>query len=88
MAVFAPHFGLHSSLSRFPAMRGLETFSQLTTAGASGVVVNNAPWSITDAPRWPHRGLLVDSSRHFLTMASLEATIDAIAYSKLNVLHW
>ena len=43
---------------------------------------------IADAPRFGYRGLMVDSSRHFLPMASLERIIDAMVALKFNVLHW
>lgn len=38
--------------------------------------------------RFPHRGLMVDTARHFQPVASLKATIDSLTYAKLNVLHW
>ncbi|GBP50510.1 Beta-hexosaminidase subunit beta [Eumeta japonica] len=44
--------------------------------------------SIRDWPRHPHRGLLVDTSRHFVTVGGLLRILDAMSYSKLNVLHW
>ena len=72
-------------------MHALQTFSQLVVAGSasgSGLMVPNTPWAIKDKPHWQHRGLLVDSSRHFLPLQSLYDTIDALAYSRMNVLHW
>ena len=32
--------------------------------------------------------MLVDSARHFLPVSTLMTVLDAMAYSKLNVLHW
>nr|XP_037285327.1 beta-hexosaminidase subunit alpha-like isoform X2 [Rhipicephalus microplus] len=69
------------------ALRGLETFSQLVYSpdGESWVVNETV---IYDEPRFPHRGLLIDSSRHFLPMESIIDTLDAMSYNKMNVLHW
>jgi hexosaminidase len=74
----------------YGAMRGLETFSQLVTFDhvQEAYVVLNGPWSISDAPRFPHRGLMIDTARHFQTLRSIRGVIDALPYAKLNVLHW
>lgn len=42
---------------------------------------------ITDRPRFPWRGLMIDVSRHFFSKQQLKKTIDAMAVHKLNVLH-
>lgn len=34
------------------------------------------------------RGLLIDSSRHFLPVSTMYDMIDAMAAVKINVLHW
>lgn len=44
--------------------------------------------AITDAPRFRWRGLMLDSARHFQSVAFVRALIDAMAANKLNVLHW
>ena len=38
--------------------------------------------------RFAYRGVMVDSSRHFLPVPTLEAILDGMAASALNVLHW
>ncbi|KAH8048155.1 N-acetyl-beta-D-galactosaminidase [Aureococcus anophagefferens] len=51
----------------FGAYRGLETLSQLIRFdfGSSSYVVDGAPIKISDAPRFPHREILLDSARHY-----------------------
>eukprot|EP01100_Stratorugosa_tubuloviscum_P006204 TRINITY_DN2685_c1_g3_i1.p1 TRINITY_DN2685_c1_g3~~TRINITY_DN2685_c1_g3_i1.p1 ORF type:complete len:525 (+),score=222.79 TRINITY_DN2685_c1_g3_i1:63-1637(+) len=75
----------------FGALHGLETFSQLvdfTAINGIGFLIQNIPISIDDAPRFVHRGLMIDSSRHFIPLSLIFSTVDALAYNKLNVLHW
>eukprot|EP00041_Stephanoeca_diplocostata_P015802 m.303241 g.303241 ORF g.303241 m.303241 type:complete len:536 (+) comp20161_c0_seq1:90-1697(+) len=79
-----------SAVTVYGVLRGLETFSQLVTFNfeTETYEIQGAPWSITDAPRFPHRGLMIDTARHFETIASIKKMIDSLPYAKLNVLHW
>ncbi|CAK0847582.1 unnamed protein product [Prorocentrum cordatum] len=79
-----------SSRTVFGALRALETFSQLVRFDfdRGAYVVDGAPWVIQDRPRFPHRGLMIDSARHFLSLPSIRQIIDTLPYAKLNVLHW
>ena len=43
--------------------------------------------TLRDAPRFPWRGLLLDVCRHWIGVEGILDTIDAMAASKLNVLH-
>lgn len=43
---------------------------------------------IQDAPRFEHRGLLLDCCRHFMEPAFVMHMIDQLALHKMNVLHW
>eukprot|EP00277_Geminigera_cryophila_P016421 CAMPEP_0179453790 /NCGR_PEP_ID=MMETSP0799-20121207/37693_1 /TAXON_ID=46947 /ORGANISM="Geminigera cryophila, Strain CCMP2564" /LENGTH=560 /DNA_ID=CAMNT_0021251099 /DNA_START=92 /DNA_END=1771 /DNA_ORIENTATION=+ len=72
------------------ALRGLETFSQLVKYDFQqrSYVIRHAPWLVIDSPRFPHREVLVDSSRHFLPVATLKGLISSLPYAKINVLHW
>ena len=62
------------------ALAGLATIAQLGPAVAS-------IREVRDAPRFPWRGLMIDTVRHFITLATLKRTVDAMWFYKLNVLH-
>lgn len=69
-------------------MRGLETFSQLIwTDGKSNEHFVNET-IIQDYPRFPHRGLMIDSARHYLPVSIIEQVLESMSYNKMNVLHW
>lgn len=50
--------------------------------------ISNVPLSIKDKPFLNYRGLMVDTSRHFLPIKVLKETIDALMYNKMNIMHW
>ncbi|XP_022108123.1 beta-hexosaminidase subunit beta-like isoform X2 [Acanthaster planci] len=77
-----------SAHSQWGALRGLETFSQLVYESSSLAMLIVNKTSITDYPRFAHRGFLVDSSRHFLPLDVLLQFLDAMSYNKFNVFHW
>lgn len=70
------------------ALRGLETFSQLIWQNGSqnNFFINIS--EITDSPRYPHRGLMIDTARHYVDIPVIQTILDAMSYNKLNVLHW
>lgn len=68
------------------ALRGLETLQQLVAGRADGFVL--AGVMIEDRPRFPWRGLNMDTGRHFMPPAVVKRTLDGMAAVKLNVLHW
>ncbi len=43
---------------------------------------------IKDAPRFPWRGFMIDSSRHYQPLPELLRLIDLISQYKMNVFHW
>ncbi len=69
-------------------LHGLESLSHLVDMAAAAHTIANAPVSIQDAPRFPFRGLLVDTGRHFLPLSFLKRVVDGLHANKLNVLHW
>ena len=72
--------------TRFGAMRGMETLLQLIQNGSRHTAI--PPVSIEDVPRFPWRGLLLDSARHFMPLPDILRQLDGMAAAKLNVFHW
>lgn len=66
-------------------LRALATLRQLVSRNADGVVLPVV--TINDSPRFAWRGLMLDTSRHFVTVETLKRQIDAMELAKLNVLH-
>ncbi|XP_034752208.1 beta-hexosaminidase subunit beta isoform X1 [Etheostoma cragini] len=69
------------------ALHGLETFSQLVYEDKYGAKSINST-TISDFPRFAHRGILLDSSRHFLPLKVILANLETMAMNKFNVFHW
>src|SRR6185503_12823254 len=67
-------------------MRGLQTFLQLVQVAPQGFAVPAI--TVEDKPRFPWRGLMIDSSRHFMPVDVIKRNLDAMAAVKLNVFHW
>jgi hexosaminidase len=72
------------------AMHAMETFTQLVSydATSASFVIPFAPISISDAPRFAWRGVLVDTARHYITVPMILHILDAMSYSRFNVMHW
>lgn len=72
--------------TRFGAMRGMETLLQLMQNGPQNTFIPYV--AIKDEPRFPWRGVLLDSARHFVPVNDILRQLDGMAAAKLNVLHW
>lgn len=68
------------------ALHGLQTFLQLVHATPQGFSVPVV--TIDDQPRFPWRGLMIDSGRHFMPMKVITRNLDGMEAVKLNVFHW
>jgi hexosaminidase len=67
-------------------MHGLQTFLQLVDVSPAGFA---APaLKIQDQPRFPWRGLMIDSARHFIPLEVIRRNIDGMEAVKMNVFHW
>jgi len=67
-------------------LRGLETFRQLVERDQQGFAVS--AMVITDHPRFPWRGLLIDSARHWMPVDVIKQNLDQMSAVKMNVFHW
>jgi len=67
------------------AIRGLETLHQLLSVDDAGYYFPGV--EISDAPRFPWRGLLLDITLHWMPMDVVKRTLDGMAAVKMNVLH-
>jgi hexosaminidase len=68
------------------AMHGLQTFLQLVSVSPDGFAAPAV--SIKDTPRFPWRGLMIDTGRHFIPLEILRRNIDGMEAVKMNVFHW
>lgn len=79
-----------SAKTVYGALRGLETLSQLVIFDfeKKQYFIPSVPIHVDDSPRYAHRGILLDTSRHYQPVSFLKKTVDALSYAKYNVLHW
>ena len=71
---------------------GVQTLRQLLPASAERRTEQRGPWTIaggtiTDTPRYGHRGAMLDVSRHFFTVEQVKRYIDQLSLYKINKLH-
>ncbi|XP_050711017.1 beta-hexosaminidase subunit alpha-like [Eriocheir sinensis] len=82
----APGEGSLIAMSVWGILRGLETFSQLLVPNSGAYNVKST--QIRDFPRFSFRGLMLDTSRHYLPLTKIQQTLDLMAMNKFNVFHW
>jgi hexosaminidase len=80
---------LHAA-TPYGTLRGLETFAQLADnygPRARPYLAVPARLTIHDSPRFAWRGLMIDTARHYYPVSFIKHIVEAMAASKLNVLH-
>ncbi|TFK27667.1 beta-hexosaminidase [Coprinopsis marcescibilis] len=77
-----------TATSTLGLFRGLTTFSQLWYDLDGDTYTVQAPFAITDAPKYVYRGFMLDTSRNYFPVADLKRTLDAMSWVKINTLHW
>ena len=72
---------LVSAASEWGALSACSTLNQLSCEGF-------IPYcDIADQPEYPWRGLMIDVSRHFMSIDVLKRNLDLMEYFRMNVLH-
>lgn len=67
-------------------LHGLQTFLQVVHSTPEGFAVSAL--TIDDKPRFPWRGLMIDTGRHFIPLDVLRQNLDGMEAVKMNVFHW
>ncbi len=67
-------------------LHGLQTLLQLIQTTRQGFTL--PVLTLDDQPRFPWRGLMLDTGRHFMPLPVIYQTLDGMEAVKLNVFHW
>ena len=73
---------------------GMQSFMQLLPAEIENPeVAGNVTWSapcitVKDEPRFGYRGIMLDPSRHFMSVEDVKKNLDVLALFKINRMHW
>ena len=70
----------------YGCMHAIRTFLQ-TLDPLTGLAIPRS-FKFDDKPQFSHRGLLIDTARHFLPVDVILGNLQLMSESKLNVLHW
>ncbi|CAH8845429.1 unnamed protein product [Trichobilharzia szidati] len=68
-------------------LHALQTIIQLVRRSEWGALVLREQ-TIEDSPQYGHRGFLLDTANHYISVDEMEKFIDVMAVVKMNVLHW
>ncbi|KAL0064301.1 Glucosamine-6-phosphate isomerase (Glucosamine-6-phosphate deaminase) (GNPDA) (GlcN6P deaminase) [Marasmius tenuissimus] len=68
--------------------RGLTTFQQLWYFWDGTTYTVQAPVHISDSPKYPYRGLMLDTARNYFPVQDIKRTLDAMSLVKMNAFHW
>ncbi|CDW77979.1 glycosyl hydrolase family catalytic domain containing protein [Stylonychia lemnae] len=72
-------------------VRGLATLKQLIKPSKKNqgfYEVKFLPLIIKDAPRFPYRGFMLDTARHYHSVKTIKEIIDVLSSAKFSVFHW
>jgi len=73
----------------YGARHGLETLAQMISYDdLSDTLQIYDTATVTDKPSFVHRGIILDTSRNFMSKKVIKQVISGMSYDKLNVFHW
>ena len=90
LSIVAENLIIIEAISYAGFVRGIESLAQLinpNTDDNKTYYIDNCPLYVYDYPSYKVRGLMIDLSRHFFQIQVLNNVINAMMYSKLNILH-
>jgi hexosaminidase len=67
---------------------GFQTLRQLFLSAKEGGQIEIPCAEIEDCPRFPWRGFMLDTSRHFYTVEFIKKLIDTLSLHHINKFHW
>lgn len=67
---------------------GIQTLRKSLPVGVGTTAIQFPAVTIKDAPRFRHRGMMLDCSRHFFPIDFVKRYIDLIAMHNMNIFHW
>lgn len=73
-----------SAKNTWGLLRGMETFSQLLSRNLEekNLMFQYVPAKIQDTPRYEHRGILIDTARHYLPVSEIKRIVESLPISK------
>ena len=86
----ADSYGYRLTLDETVGIRATTEWGALAALATLTQLVANGDFDtgeVRDAPRYPWRGVMIDTVRHFISLGTLKRTLDVMAFYKLNVLH-
>lgn len=67
---------------------GVQSLRKLVALNANDKKVSLSPVAITDYPKFPYRGMMLDVSRHFAPVSFVKKYLDLMALHHFNTFHW
>ncbi|KAK3829683.1 MAG: N-acetylglucosaminidase [Linnemannia gamsii] len=80
--------GIIKAKTPWGALHALNTLTQIVIDDGKHGLHIEEPVHIEDAPKYVHRGVMLDTARNYYPVKALMKQIDALSWAKLNVFHW